>query len=187
MCVTVLGSKGLTAGVAVLRGQLSAMLPGATSRCSSGLGSARLLCHNLPGAESRGELPACILLGLLLLRRRQRAVSEGAVACRGPGQTRASNPAAGREPRAGPLRALFAQGKASRARREEIRCLFFVGSPRVGADGTALPCGAGGSRSLVRVEGARCPTLSPVKAPTLLIICPSRSAECHVSCYLLGA
>lgn len=75
---------------------------------------------------------ACILLGLLLLlRRRRRAVSEGAVACRGPGQTQASDPAAGREPRAGPLRALFAQGKASRARREEIGCLFFVGSPHV--------------------------------------------------------
>lgn len=130
---------------------------------------------------------ACILLGLLLLRRRQRAVSEGAVACRGPGQTQASNPAAGREPRAGPLRALFAQGKASRARHEEIQCLFFVGSPRVGADGTALPRGAGGSRSPARVEGARCPRLSPVKAPTPLIICPSRSAKCHVSCYLLGA
>lgn len=76
---------------------------------------------------------ACILLGLLLLllRRRRRAVSEGAVACQGPGQTQASDPAAGREPRAGPLRALFAQGKASRARREEIGCLFFVGSPHV--------------------------------------------------------
>lgn len=53
----------------MLCGQLSAALPGVTSRCSSGLGSARLLCHNLPGAESRGELPACILLGLLPLRR----------------------------------------------------------------------------------------------------------------------
>lgn len=42
-----------------------------------------------------------------------------------------------------------------------------------------------GGRSPVRVGGARCPRLSPVNAPTLLIGRPPRLVKCPISCYLL--